>query len=132
MPVRDPIGHTVGCASRGITPAVGNGVILTILQGMQGTTMPAQLPVSFAINTAFVYSYVVLQCPMEAIHGRQSLLHNALSGATLGYLGVSARQLGLFNLEATFLVNRVPLPLGGALVYGSLAAVLGAIGGKRL
>ena len=132
MPVRDPVGHVVGCASRGVTPALGNGVILTLFQSMQGMTSPVQLPISFALNTAFVYSYVVLQCPMEALHGRQSLLHNALSGATLGYIGVSSRQLGLFNLEPTLLINRIPLPVGGALVYGSLAAALGAIGGKRL
>lgn len=133
--VRDPVRHTIGCAERGVTPAVGNGLILTIFQAMSGggaAMNPAALPMAFAMNTAFVYAYVVLQCPLEALQGRQSLLHNAASGATLGYIGVSARQLGVFNLEPTFLINRIPLPVGGALVYGTLAGVLGAIGGKRL
>lgn len=114
--------------------SLANGVILTAFQAMSAGAgaNPAALPMAFAWNTAMVYSYVVLQCPMEALHGRQSLLHNAAAGATLGYIGVNARMLGVFNLEPTFLINRIPLPVGGALVYGTLAGLLGGLSGKRI
>jgi len=32
-------------------------------------------------------------CPMEALWGGRSLLHNAASGTILGYVGVSAGQV---------------------------------------
>ena len=84
----------------------------------------------FAANSVFVYSYFVLQCPLEALHGRRSLLHNMFAGGTLGYVG--AYRLGMFGLESTFLINRIPLPVGGMLVYGAMGGIMGAIGGKTL
>lgn len=131
MPVRDPVSHVADCSTRAMTPAAGNAVMLTAIQAVQGLPMQS-VPVNLAVNFGFVYTYGALQCPMEAIHGRQSLLHNALSGATIGYLGVNAGMLGIFNLEHMLYSNRIPLPLGGALVYGAAAAALGAFSGKRL
>lgn len=133
MPVYNPVGYVAGCAERSVKPAVGNGVILTLLMAMQNPGAMSNLPMAFALNCGAVYGYFVVQCPMEAIHGRQSLLHNVAAGGTLGYLGVASGRVGIpFNLEPTFYINRIPLPVGGALVYGGLAAVFGAIGGKAL
>ena len=135
MPVlMNPVGYTVGCAERSVTPALGNGAMITLLQGMSGGAMsPAQLPMAFAVNTAFIYSYFVLQCPMEALHGLRSLLHNFASGGILGFLGVSSGHASIpFNLEYTFYARGISLPVGGALVYGGLATVMGAISGKGL
>ena len=124
------ISHTVGCAQHGVTPALGNGILLTLMQSAQG--LSAALPMQFAQNFAFVYSYIVLQCPLEALHGRRSLVHNMIAGGTLGYIGVSSGRVGMFGLEMTFLANRIPLPAGGFLVYGALGGLLGALGGKSL
>ena len=132
MPVLNPVGHTIGCAQGAVTPALSNGVLLTLLQSMGGPPPPAQMAMVFGMNCAFVYSYFVVQCPMEALHGKQSLLHNGIAGSAMGYLGVQSGKLGMFNLEYTFMMNRIPLPIGGAMVYGALAAALGALGGKRL
>ena len=74
-----PVGYTVGCAQRNVTPALANGAFLTVLQSMQGFS-PQALPMQFGLNTCFVYAYALLQCPLEAIHGRQSLLHNVFAG----------------------------------------------------
>ena len=56
----------------------------------------------------------------------------AVTGGTLGYIGVSSRNLGMFGLEPTFLMNRIPLPVGGFVVYGALGGLLGAFSGKSL
>ena len=124
--------HTMHCAERGVRPALGNGVILTMLQMGTSGGAPANLPMSFALNVGFVYSYVVLQCPLEALQGRQSLMHNVFAGGTLGYLGVNAGRLGMFGMEHHFYINRIPLPIGGAILYGAMGGILGAIGGKSL
>lgn len=108
--------------------------MLTALQIMQqgGNINFNRLPATMAANTAFVYAHFSLQCPMEALHGRHSLWHNGAAGGILGYVGTQQGVLGLFNLEGPLLVRRVPLPFGGALIYGTLAMALGAVGGKRL
>ena len=115
-------------------PALGNGAMITLLTSMSGGAVsPAQLPMAFAVNTAFIYSYFLLQCPMEALHGRKSLLHNFASGGILGFAGVSSGQIGIpFNLEYTFYARGISLPVGGALCYGGLAAAMGAFSGKGL
>ena len=123
--------HTIYCAERGVTPALTNGALLTLLNGASGAPVSA-LPTMGIYNVAFIYAYFVMQCPLEAIHGRQSLLHNMIAGGALGYAGAQTGRLGLFGLETALLVNRIPLPVGGALIYGTMAGLLGALGGKRI
>ena len=71
---------------------------------------------------------------MEAIHGRQSLLHNFLSGGTLGYLGVALGHAGVpFVNSMTF--YRYPFlspPMVGGAVYGTMAGAMAAFSGKQL
>jgi hypothetical protein len=131
---RIEVGRTVGCATRSVTPAIGNDVLLTALQAMQsgGHLNFNRLPATMAANTAFVYTYFALQCPMEALHSRHSLWHNGVAGGILGYIGTQQGVLGLFNLEGPLYMRRIPLPVGGAMIYGTLAMALGAVGGKRL
>ena len=130
---RDPVGYTVGCATRSITPSIANGAILTVMQAASsGGVHPPALPMQMAMNSGFVFTYLVLQCPMEAISGRQSLIHNFIAGGILGYEGVRRGAVGMFNLEMMCVQYRVPIPVGGAIVYGGMAAVLGALGGKSI
>jgi hypothetical protein len=79
-----------------------------------------------------IYAYNVVQCPMEYIHGRQSLMHNVLSGFTLGYLGVSAGKVGVpFISPYVVMTSRNPALLGAA-VYGGMAGCMAALGGKSM
>lgn len=69
---------------------------------------------------------------MEAIHGRQSALHNVLSGAVLGYVGVSHGRLGIPFVDHSMFYRHPNLrpPVVGAAVYGGLAGCFAMLGGK--
>jgi hypothetical protein len=83
-------------------------------------------------NVGGLYCYWAIQCPMEAIHGRQSAFHNVLAGATIGYLGVANGRLGVPFVDYTFFYRNpnISPPLAGALVYGLLGGGFAMIGGK--
>ena len=87
-----------------------------------------------ALYVGGVYAYNILQCPMEAIHGRQSLLHNFLSAGTIGYLGVNRGFLGVPFVDYTFYYRNPQLSPGvvGFVVYGGLAGVFAMLQGKRI
>ncbi len=75
-----------------------------------------------------------MQCPMEAIHGRRSALHNGISGAILGYVGVSTHRIGIPFVDP-FSLMRYPFispAMAGAAVYGSFGLGLAMLGGKRI
>lgn len=82
----------------------------------------------------FLYIYNALQCPMEAIHGRQSLWHNILSAGTIGYVGFSRGWLGIpFIHPYTFYKYQYLNP--GVVcfaVYGAIGGAFGAIAGKSV
>lgn len=83
---------------------------------------------------AGLYVYNVMQCPMEAIHGRQSLLHNAAAAGLIGYVGVSRGALGIPFVDPSFTYRypQVSAPMLAFMVYGGLAGALAGFGGKRL
>ena len=59
------------CLTRPVYSSILTGGIITGISAVsQG--MGPHLPVQFAQNVGFIYGYHVLQCPMEALHGRQS------------------------------------------------------------
>lgn len=76
--------------------------------------------------------YNVMQCPMEAIHGRRSAYHNILSGAILGHVGVSRGILGIPFVDGHLFYRYPQLspPLVGAAVYGGIAGLFVTLGGK--
>ena len=81
-----------------------------------------------------IYVYNVLQCPMEFIHGRQSLVHNFLSAGTIGYIGVSRGMLGVPFVDYSFFYRYPqfsPATVGFA-VYGGIASLLALLQGKQL
>ena len=125
-----PGAGTVGCLVGNVQPAAFMGSFFTALHVLQGAPFSPQLA---ATNIGFLYAYGALQCPMEAFTRRRSWTHNFIAGGALGYVGIERRLVGLpFNLDFFFLTRRVPLPVGGALVYGSGAAALAIIAGKPL
>ena len=79
--------HQKDCALAPVVPSVLWGGLFTGINVAQGAPL---VPASFAINIGGLYVYSVLQCPMEAVHGRPSLLHNGIAAGTLGMVGVQA------------------------------------------
>ena len=71
---------------------------------------------------------------MEAIHGRQSVLHNAAGGALLGYIGVSTHKVGIPFVDQNIFWRYPGLrpPMVGAAVYGAMAGAFGLLGGKSI
>jgi hypothetical protein len=76
-----------------------------------------------------------VQCPLEAIHGRKSLVHNAISAGGLGYMGVASGVAGVPFVPSHLLYRNAmrlrPAAIGG-LVYGALGGFMGALSGKPL
>lgn len=108
------------------------GSLFTGLNVMEGARLTPQLAIT---NIGGLYVYQALLCPMEAISGRQSSLHNAISGGVLGYIGVASRQLSIPFVSPYFFHQnpQIPPPLMGAAVYGGMAFVLASfLGGKPL
>ena len=119
-----------GCLIGNIIPAATMGGVFTVLNVVQGAPLTPQLA---AVNVGFLYAYSALQCPMEALTGRRSWAHNLIAGGTLGYVAFERGIAGIpFNLESTFLMRRVPLSLGAAMVYGGMGATLAIFQGKPL
>ncbi len=79
-----------------------------------------------------IYVYNVLQCPMEAIHGRKSLFHNIISAGMMGYVGVRAGRLEIPFVDPSFVHRHRTLspPQLAFMVYGGCAGALAAFGGK--
>ena len=122
--------YTQQCAIRHVQPAVIAGSVFTAIHAVQGAPLTPQLAVT---NIGFIYAYGALTCPMEEVHMRQSAWHNFLSGAILGYAGVAGHRVGIpFQLETAFLTNRIPLPVGGALVYGGIGMAIALFQGKPM
>jgi hypothetical protein len=108
------------------------GSVFTAISVAQGARLTPHLA---GMNIGGLYVYNILQCPMEGIHGRESSLHNAASGAILGYIGVASRQLGIPFLDPYFFMRYPQLsqPLAGAAVYGAITfAFAAALGGKPI
>lgn len=80
-----------------------------------------------------LYAYNAMQCPMEAIHGRPSLIHNILSGGILGYIGSATGRLGVPFVDQQLFwryPNLSPHMMSFA-IYGAITGVLASFGGKR-
>lgn len=86
----------------------------------------------WGIYSGFLFTYSGLQCPMEQLHRRKSLLHNFAAGSILGYIGVSGGFVGIPFMQNVTLpkVLRSRQAFLGAGIYGTLAMAFGAFSGK--
>eukprot|EP00548_Thalassiothrix_antarctica_P002264 CAMPEP_0194138438 /NCGR_PEP_ID=MMETSP0152-20130528/8220_1 /TAXON_ID=1049557 /ORGANISM="Thalassiothrix antarctica, Strain L6-D1" /LENGTH=109 /DNA_ID=CAMNT_0038835877 /DNA_START=106 /DNA_END=435 /DNA_ORIENTATION=+ len=106
------------------------GALFAGFDAFQGVPLQqAMHPTVVGRYMAGIYVYNVSTCPMEAIHGRQSLLHNFLSAGVIGFVGVSRGMLGIPFLQNYHISNP---PVAAFFVYGSIASAFSALGGKRL
>mmetsp|Transcript_26028 Transcript_26028/g.29780 ORF Transcript_26028/g.29780 Transcript_26028/m.29780 type:complete len:134 (+) Transcript_26028:45-446(+) len=122
--------YQYNCFTSPIIPSMVYGALFAGFDAFQGVPLQqAMHPTVVGRYMAGIYVYNVSTCPMEAIHGRQSLLHNFLSAGVIGFVGVSRGMLGLPFLQNRYLSNP---PAVGFVVYGSIAAVFASLGRKRL
>jgi hypothetical protein len=108
------------CLTEPIGPSVMFGGLFTGLHVMQGMPFSPQL---LAINCGGIFLYNALTCPMAAIHGRESALHNGMAGAILGYV-----------VDPTFFYRnpRMSPPMVGAMIYGGIGTAFALLGNKRI
>jgi len=115
---------------RPIVPSIVFGSALTAFDVfVQG----ARLTPRFALTyIGGIYAYNAFQCPMEAVHGRESAAHNVFSGAILGFVGVQRGILGVPFVDAYFFYRhpQITPAMAGAMVYGAMGGVLATLGGK--
>ncbi len=117
---------------RPVGSSVTMGAIFTAVSVFQGARLTPRLA---GVNIGGLYLYHIMQCPMKAIHGRESALHNAAAGGILGYIGVASGQLGVPFVDAYFFMRYPQLSpaLTGAAVYGCIALALSSfLGGKPI
>ena len=122
--------HQQDCLTRPVTSSILWGSIFTGVNVAQGAPLSPQ---SFAVNIGGLYVYSALQCPMEAIQGRPSLLHNGAAAGTIGAIGVQAGFLGVPFVPPHVLYSPRYNPLAIAFaVYGGLAMTVGSLSGKPI
>ena len=80
------------CLTDHIGDSVIFGSIFSAVHVAQGARLSPRL---VGGNILGIYLYGALICPMEAVHGRQSSLHNFAAAGTLGYIGVATGQAGI-------------------------------------
>lgn len=122
--------HQQACLTRPIVPSLVAGGLFTGLNVvLQGIPFHPRL---FGVNFGGIYLYNALQCPMEAIEGRQSALHNVISGGLIGFMGIRAGILGVPFVDYYFFARypQISPPIAGAAIYGAITGVLATIGGK--
>ena len=122
--------YQVYCCQRAVWPSIMFGGAFTaidvILQGARLT------PILAATNIGGIFCYNIMQCPMEAVSGRQSAWHNVLAAATMGGLGVQSGRLGIPFVDHSFFY-RYPAAspaMVGAAVYGAMGGLLASLGNK--
>ncbi len=120
------------CLMEPIIPSMVFGGVFSALDAMRGLPFT---PYGVGTYMGGIYVYSAMQCPMEAISGRRSWMHNVISGGTMGYLGVSSGRLGIPFINTTTFFYRYPQaspPMVAFAVYGGMGGFLAALGGKPL
>lgn len=123
--------HMANCLLYPIKPClVGSGVLTAFDVLVQQHPFNVRTP---AIYFGGLYVYNILQCPMEAVHGRTSGYHNILSGAICGYVGVKSGKIGVPFVDPYFFYRnpQISPPMAGAIVYGGLAGVMSSVLGNK-
>ena len=119
------------CLMEPVVPSVMFGGIFTGIHVAQGMPFSPHL---LAVNCGGIYMYNALTCPMAAIHGRESALHNGMSGAILGYMGVQSGYLGVPLVNQSFFWRnpRFSPPVVAAAIYGGIGTAFALLGNKRI
>lgn len=79
---------------------------------------------------AGAYAYRAMQCPMEAIQGGQSKVHDFIAAGIVGYVGVTSGRYRVPWLYETVLHKRFPLGISTFWIYGLLGTTLALLAEK--
>jgi hypothetical protein len=82
-----------------------------------------------------IYLYYALQCPMEAIHGKSSAIHNGVSAGMISFIALHRQMMGVPFIPAHTLMVMPPLTANilGSTIYGAMAFLMAAtLGGKSI
>ena len=128
--------HQTNCVLRPIASSLTGGCLFVAFDYVSGkmTKSVRAVPRVIAFYSGAIYSYNVLQCPMEAFNnGRPSAWHNVLAGGILGYIGVQRRMLGVPFVDAYFFIRhpQISPPMAGAAVYGIMGGFLATVLGNK-
>mmetsp|Transcript_14679 Transcript_14679/g.17751 ORF Transcript_14679/g.17751 Transcript_14679/m.17751 type:complete len:139 (-) Transcript_14679:76-492(-) len=125
-----------GCFTRHIVSSVINGGLLVAMDTGLHNAPIKQAPNSLLRYSVAIYTYGALQCPMEAIHGRQSALHNYAAGGILGHIAVEKGWLSIPfpNSRPVYqlMSKGVSRPAVGGLMYGGFLGTIAVVMGKPL
>ena len=122
------LGYTSRCLVNHLPGSAIGSAFWTGISFFQGSQAP--LATTFGRNFLFIYTFFSLTCPMEALHGRKSLLHSTLSGGIIGYVGSQRNLLGMpqniYNSIFMHSKGRINGPAAVGLFYAGAATFLGA------
>ncbi|CAE7772232.1 unnamed protein product [Symbiodinium necroappetens] len=130
--LQDELAIDENCCLMQVVPSITWGCGFSVIHVLQGA--PASLSL-FALNSGLLYVYQALQCPMEALQGRRSLLHNVAAGGLIGAWGVQQGLLGVPFASPAFFFRypQVTPTMAAFMVYGAGAGVMASmLGGKAL
>jgi hypothetical protein len=107
------------------------GGVLSAMSVMQGAALTPRL---VGTNIGFIYFYSAVQCPMEAVSGRRSIVHNVLAAGGMGAAAVATGKAGIPLIDHSFFYRypAVKPPMAGFVVYGLMGLASGMLGGKQL
>ena len=122
--------HLTNCFTGPMVSSVVFGAVFTGLDVMGGRARFT--PTNVGTYAAFIYTYNAIQCPMEAIHKRESLLHNVIGAGLLGSIGVQTRRVGIPFVNELFFYKYpfISPPMMGFVVYGMMGGAFGMLGHK--
>ncbi|CAK9089624.1 unnamed protein product [Durusdinium trenchii] len=95
------------CLTAPVQPSIVWGCGFSVINVLQGAPFS---PALVALNCGLLYAYHALQCPMEALHGRRSLLHNVAAGGLIGAWGVQQGLLGVPFASPVFFLRYRQVP----------------------
>eukprot|EP00040_Diaphanoeca_grandis_P019640 m.103881 g.103881 ORF g.103881 m.103881 type:complete len:126 (-) comp27523_c0_seq2:176-553(-) len=122
--------YTTGCVVGAVFPSTLWGSLFTAMEVAQGNRFSPKL---LGVNVGFLFAYHAAICPLEALSGRRSALHNGIVAGALGFVGVKERIIGVpFDHVLPRPMYKFRPPMQGAIVYGSIGLFLGLLSAKPL
>jgi hypothetical protein len=155
-PKRNTISYQQSCIVRPIPTSILFGALctayITLMQQMRkpssssrrdqhqqrnsttaATATSSTLLRTFGSSVGVVYVYYAIQCPMEAIHNKESYIHNGISAFTLSYIGLAQQRIGV-PLISAYTIYQLPLlarNILGASIYSCMAMTFAAFYGHK-
>ena len=146
-PKRNTISYQQSCLIRSIPTSfiIGSlyGAYLTFQTHMQDSssgrqprsqhTSSSTLLRTFGTSIGVVYVYYIIQCPMEAIHNKESFVHNGIAAFSISFIGLAQQKLGVpfVPIYSLYHVPFLARNILGASIYSGIAMGIAAVYGHK-